>query len=245
MKRKKFSVHKAFTVLLLTIIIFSMGILIGTQTTHKKFDTVLDLSKQLQIQTSSVEAEFDILKNNICLSDNVLFLTEDLFDLSEKLDYMENKVGSDNEKIKELKNQYFIIEAKHWLLAKERVESCFNNNITINNTIVLYFYSNEGDCPKCQQQGAVISYLHKEYEGMKVYSFDMNSQTPAVNVIKKIYGLDESVTPALIINDKVHQGYLNSDEFIGLINTQIKAKNSKINSTINQTVNDRKINSTN
>lgn len=226
MHRKKFSIHKAFSVLLLTIIIFSVGVIIGNQTSHQKVDKVLELSQELQIQTRSFEVQYDILEENICLNEEVLFLTEDLFELSEKIDFMENSLGSDNQQIQEVKEQYFIVEAKHWLLAKKRVDECFKKDIDANHTIVLYFYSNEGDCNRCQQQGAVISYLHEIYSGMKVYSFDIKSDSPVVNVIKKLYAVDETVLPAMIINDETHQGFLDSDELIGFINNQIEEKNN-------------------
>lgn len=220
MQRKKFSIHKTFTILLLTIIIFSIGIIVGNQTTHQKYSTVLDLTEELQLQTLAVEVEYDILEENICRNDDILYLTEELFELSEKIDYMENDLGSDHPRVSELKQHYFIVEAKHWLLAKKRIDECFENNITLNNTIVLYFYSNKGDCPRCQQQGAVISYLHEEYEGMKVYSFDATSQSPVVKTLKKIYTVQGEL-PGLVINDETVQGYLNADEFIAIVNQQI------------------------
>ncbi len=237
MNRKKFSKQKTLLVFLITIIIFSLGIFVGSQNTYHKFNKVLDLSESLQLQTASVEVEFDILKDNICSGDNVLFLTEELFDLSEKLNYMENTLGYDNPQIRALKDKYFILEAKHWLLAKKRINTCFDNKISLNNTIILYFYSNEGDCPNCQEQGAVISYLHELYNDMKVYSFDIKSETPAVKVIKKLYHIDDSVLPALVINDETHQGYLDADDLIGFIKTQMKIQNNETVLNENQSTN--------
>lgn len=234
MNRKKFSTYKALTVLLITIIIFSLGILIGNKTTQNKFNQVTELSENLQLQTMSIEVEFDILKENICLDDDVLFLTQELFDLAKRLDFMENTMGPNNNKIKELKEQYFILEAKHWLLAKERVGTCFNNDISLNNTIVLYFYSNKGDCPKCQQEGSVISYLHELYKGMKVYSFDIESKTPAVKVIKRLYGLNDAKLPALVINDKVHQDFLDANSFKQFIENQINNNNNETIINLNE-----------
>jgi len=231
MNRKKFSSQKTLLVFLITVIIFSIGVFVGSQNTYNKFNKVLDLSEKLQLQTAGVEVEFDILKDNICSSDNVLFLTEELFELSRKLDYMENTMGYDNPRIKELKDKYFILEAKHWLLAKKRANTCFQDrkDLDMNNTIILFFYSNEGDCPNCQRQGAVISYLHEKFGDMKVYSFDIKSETPVVNVIKKLYHLDESQLPALVINDEVHQGFLDSDALLSLVEKQSLQKlSSKI-----------------
>ena len=222
--RKKISKKKVISVLILTIIIFSLGIFIGNNNTNNKLSKVVDLNEDLQLQTASIEVEYDILKDNLCLDNNPLFLTEELFELSRKVEFMENTLGYDNSKIKQLKEKYFILEAKHWLLAKKRINTCFNQTISLNNTIILYFYSNKGDCPNCAQQGTVITYLHNIYNNMKVYSFDIKSNSPAIRTIKKIYKIDEKKVPTLIINDEVHQGYLNADDLIGFINTQLKER---------------------
>ena len=69
MKRKNFSKYKAATVLLVTIIIFSIGMYVGNYTTQSKVEQVLDLSRELQMQTLGVEVEHDILRENICEND--------------------------------------------------------------------------------------------------------------------------------------------------------------------------------
>ncbi len=222
MNKKKFSIHKAFSILFLTVIIFAVGVLIGNQTSHQKVNTVLELSQELQLQTRGIEVQYDILEENICLNDDVLFLTEDLFDLSEKIGFMENTLGSENAKVQEMKKEYFIVEAKHWLLAKKRTKECFQNNISMNNTIVLYFYSNKGDCPRCQQEGTVISYLHMEYEGMNVYSFDATSDSTVVTTLKQLYNIKDEM-PALVINDETHSGFIDADEFIAIVDAQAEA----------------------
>lgn len=222
MNKKKFSIHKAFSILFLTVIIFAVGVLIGNQTSHQKVNTVLELSQELQLQTRGIEVQYDILEENICLNDDVLFLTEDLFDLSEKIGFMENTLGSENAKVQEMKKEYFIVEAKHWLLAKKRTKDCFQNNISMNNTVVLYFYSNKGDCPRCQQEGTVISYLHMEYEGMNVYSFDATSDSTVVTTLKQLYSIEDEM-PALVINDETHSGFIDADEFIAIVDAQAEA----------------------
>ena len=85
MKRKKFSTHKAITVLLLTIIIFSLGILIGNYNTSKKFNDIIGLSDSLRLETQGVEVINEILKENICEGDDVLYLNDDIYQLSERL----------------------------------------------------------------------------------------------------------------------------------------------------------------
>jgi len=218
MNRKKFSTHKAITVLLLTIIIFSFGILMGNYNTGKKFNKVIGLSDSLRIETQGVEVIHDILKENLCENDDILYLNDDLYKLSERLAYMESIWGEDNEQVKTLKNEYFIIEARHWTLAKSRAENCFNGSKDMNNTIVLYFYGGTEVCPRCKEQGAVLTYLREKYKGTKVYSFDIDAESTVVNVLKKLYGVDG--VPGLVINDETYIGYLDAEDLVKFVENQ-------------------------
>jgi hypothetical protein len=218
MQRKKFSTHKAITVLLLTIIIFSLGILIGNYNTSKKFNSVIGLSDSLRLETQGAEVIQGILKENLCENDDVLYLNDDLYTLSERLDYLENLLGADNSMVKEMKKDYFITEARHWTLAKTRAKNCLNNSKKINDTIILYFYGDSESCPRCMEQGAVLTYLRNKYNGMKVYSFDYYADSAVVDVIKKLYGVNN--VPAVVINDELYVGYLNSEGVEEFINKQ-------------------------
>lgn len=218
MQRKRFSTHKAITVLLLTIIIFSLGILMGNYNTSKKFNKVIGLSNSLRLETQGVEVIHDILKENLCEGDDVLYLNDDLYKLSERLAYMESVLGQDNAQVKSLKEEYFIIEARHWTLAKTRSKNCLNESKELNSTIILYFYGNEDLCPRCMEQGTVLTYLRERYNGMKIYSFDINSESSVVNVIKKIY--DVEGVPGIVVNDETYIGYLNVDGVVNLIESQ-------------------------
>ncbi|MCK5107131.1 MAG: hypothetical protein KAQ83_00205 [Nanoarchaeota archaeon] len=218
MNKKRFSTHKSITVLLLTIIIFSLGIVVGNYNTSQKFSQVLSLSKNLQTQTLGAEVVNDILEENLCEMNNLDYLNDDLFALSERLGYMETVLGSENSQVVELKNDYFVIEARHWILTKRKNERCSNGDTELNETIVLYFYSNEGDCHKCKEQGSVLVYLMQKYKGMKIYSFDINADSQVVRVIKNVYDIEG--TPGLIINDQSYVGYLNIEGFEQLVENQ-------------------------
>jgi len=219
MSKKFFSIRKSILVLFLTIIIFSLGIIVGNYNTYKKFDQVIDLSEELKIETMGLEVQYDILKENICERDDVLYLTDDLFELSKRLNYIEETLGKNNPNFIDLKNYYFILEAKHWMLSKEKVKTCMNNSKTINSTIILYFYSNKGDCEKCEQQGAVLTHFRNKYSGIKVYSFDVNSESVVVRTLKKIYEIKD-IAPSIILNEELYEGYTNKQDFIELMQQQ-------------------------
>jgi thiol-disulfide isomerase/thioredoxin len=129
---------------------------------------------------------------------------------------MENLLGADNEKVLNLKKYYFILEGKHFLLAKKQ-QKCFGMKPSLENSIILYFYSNKGDCTTCDQESAVLTFLLDEYPGLKVYSFDSNLDSPVVDVFKKIYGVGNE-SPVLVINEKTYYGFMDKKAVIDAIN---------------------------
>ena len=67
MSKKFFSIRKSILVLFLTIIIFSLGIIVGNYNTYKKFDQVIDMSEELKMETLGLEVQYEILKENILI----------------------------------------------------------------------------------------------------------------------------------------------------------------------------------
>lgn len=219
MHRKQISIYRMILVFLFTIIIFSTGLYIGAKNTDTKLGAVDDLSQELRMSTLGIEVEYDLLKENLCEHVDSLFLSEELYGVSQKLGFMENALGVDDERVLRLKSYYFILELKHWLLAKRQVEEC-QSDLSYNTSTILYFYSNEGDCPECEQQGMVLSYLRQKYTGMKVYSFDININSPPLPVLKSIY--DITSAPSIVINDDANTGYMSSDDIEEHISNQIE-----------------------
>lgn len=246
MDRKKFNKDRTVIVLLLTIVVFFLGIAVASLLNVQKLDHIADLSKELQQKSLELEVEYSILEENLCSSKDVLSLTDELYDLSEKASYMENMYGYDDERIIELKSYYFALEAKHWLLAKNRNEVCGADNYTdkMNSSTILYFYSNEKDCDSCEEQGVVLSYLRRKYTDLKVYSFDINYNSSIVSVLKSVYDVHSS--PAIVLNEETLIGFKDVDELIGLANA--KDNVSLVNSTdelnLNNMINSTQINST-
>lgn len=210
MERKKFSYKKTSIVLILTLFIFALGIFLGNTINNEKVNTIVSLTNDLQFKTLEVEVEYDILEENLCEQVDVLSLTNDLYELADRVEFMEKVLGVDDPRIKDAKQYYFTLEAKHWLLAQKKQDLCYEGKpAQLNSSIILYFYSNDGTCSSCDQQGTVLSYMHQQYPGMKIYSFDATYDTSVVALLKKLYGVDS--VPYLVINDQAYEGFYSSD----------------------------------
>ncbi len=198
-RTKKMDWAKHAAVLSITVLVFFTGILLGTILNQGKIDTVHQISEELRINTMSSEVEFAILAENPCAITDISFLSDDLHELSLKVEYMENQLGTNNEDVKELKNFYSIIQLRHWILTTRIQEEC---NTNVSN--IIYFYSNEGDCRECSDQGFILSHLRRT-ENVNIYSVDINTQNNAVRTLKEMY--DVKNAPTLIINKEKHEGF--------------------------------------
>jgi thiol-disulfide isomerase/thioredoxin len=211
MNRQQPNISKYLAALSITALIFILGILLGSYFNGLKLNKLDNMENQLRVGTMSTELQFLILAEDPCSSFNSSSLTEQLYELSEKLDYMENELGVDDERVVYLKEYYSLLELRHWLLLKKAKEECDNDF-----TYIIYFYSNLGDCPKCDQQGQVLTYLRKKYLNVNIYSFDINIDTPALNAIKSLY-LKKTQTPALIIDGNAYYGLKDREELEKII----------------------------
>jgi len=137
-------------------------------------------------------------------------LNEELYEMNSKLANMETELGKQNPEVLELKDYYSLLEIRHWLFTKKIKEECHENK-----TIILFFYSNLGDCDDCDQQGFILTYLRKKYPQTVVYAFDINIQNSALNTVKQMY--DIKTTPTLIIDDKVYPKFMKKEEIEELI----------------------------
>ena len=202
--RKHFRTRRYVTVFILTTAIFVLGLVIGSYNTGKKLANLSSLQEDLKTRTLDVEMQYQLLAEDPCGFINVTPLTDELYDISLRLDYMENVLGADDANVLRLKEYYSILELRHWLFLKKVNKECGRND-----TLILYFYSNLGDCSKCEQQGFILSYLRKVYPSLYVYSFDINLESNALQTIKEKYGVKEA--PFIIINDAPKLGFMDKD----------------------------------
>jgi hypothetical protein len=207
--RKKMDWSKHTAVFIITVLIFFTGILLGSYINTNKLISLNDLSEELRISAMSSEVEFAILSENPCKVTDYGFLSNELNDLSGKVEFMENQLGRNNPEVLKLKNFYSIVQLRHYLLMTKLTEEC-----SLNVTNIIYFYSNEGDCETCSEQGFILSYLRYNYP-INIYSIDLNSQNNAVRALKEIYDIESA--PSLVIDGEPYYTYLRTEDIRTII----------------------------
>jgi len=170
-----------------------------------KLNKFSDYEQDLKVNLMASEIEDRLLQELGCNATGQEQLTQSLYDLSAKLGYLENQLGWDNPQVWRMKKYYSLLELRHWIYLNQVNEKC-----GLNYTTILYFYSNKGDCPKCESQEFVLNHLKKKNNNTFIYSFDINMDNAAINTIKQIYAIN--TTPTLVINKNTFSGFMSLKE---------------------------------
>ena len=201
MTRKSVDKKKFITIFVITTLIFVAGILLGQELTDSKLNELDSLQQNLRTQTLSLEVQYDLLSQNPCEVADGNLLGSELYDIGERLTHMESSLGKNNQDVLDLKEYYSLLEIKHWLFLNKVNDECKENI-----PIILYFYSNLGDCEDCEEQGYVLTYVNSRYSGVNVFSFDINLDNTVINGMKDVYNLSGKDLPVVIINENVYNG---------------------------------------
>jgi hypothetical protein len=172
------------------------------------------IESQLSTDTLSIETQYALLENAPCAtfitgsSTEDTLLSQEVSNLGDKLAYTEDHLGKKDAQVIQLKQQYALLEIRDYILTERLSETCH-----LNPTIVLYFYSNNGECKDtCARAGYALSYLHQTYPGLRVYSFDYNLNLAALKTLESIEKVQPNF-PAFTINHKPTYGFTNLTDF--------------------------------
>lgn len=160
------------------------------------------IEDQLSVDTLSLDTQFSLLEKAPCDSmASSTLLTNELADLGSRLSYAEGQLGSDNPHVIRIKEKYSLLEIRDYLITKQFAAACGTKPV-----IVLYFYSNVGDCADCDRAGYALSYLHDTYPALRVYSFDYNLDLGALKTFIALNRVQNTL-PAFVINGKNYYGF--------------------------------------
>ncbi len=204
--QREISKRRYIAAFFITLGIFILGILLGVITTNLKTETIKQLQYDFGTQLLSLQVQQDLLKEDLCSSEESDSLNEQLINIAERLTSMEGALGKNDERVLSLKEYYSLIEIKHYLFLKDIAKSC---NKKYN--LIIYFYSNnEDECPDCETQGYVLSYLRTKYDNVKIYSFDANLDNAAIKTLVKQNNMTQ--VPTVILNDQKYEGFIQREK---------------------------------
>ncbi|MAF35724.1 hypothetical protein CL622_01235 [archaeon] len=196
---------------LFTLIIFTIGFAIGSEFSDFKLQELEQKQQDLKTHLSTMDLQYTIVSDNICEYVNTNEINQELYDLSSRLQVMEDELGKDNPKVLELVEYYEVLELRHWNLLRKQVQEC-----GIEADLALYFFSNEkGECDKCNEQGYILTYLKNKYPNFVGYAFNIHIDNPVLNMVKNRYNITS--TPSLVINEETYPKFMSTDEIEAII----------------------------
>ena len=195
----------------ITAIVFLTAFALSNYLSNKKVDSLRATEDKISTDIMSSETEYDLLAESSCKDLSFDILSQELNTLAQKLTYTEENLGSTNSDLLQLKTYYIILEIKDYLLMKKISAKCHTKPV-----FILYFYTT--DCPECEQQGYVLTYLREQYPDLRIYSFDYNLDNPALKTLISLYKV-KNTTPAMVINDKVYNGFIDKDKLTNFLPT--------------------------
>ncbi len=193
---------------LITAAIFATALYLGNYFSNQKLNDLKTTESQISVDILSSETQFALLGDLSCPDAKNSTLADELNYLGEKLDYSEAKLGSDNPDFIILKKQYSLLEIKDYLLTK-KLKGCPGAPIAI-----LYFYKD--NCPDCDKEGYVLTFLRGQYPSLRVYSFDDDLDLPALKTMAQIYGIKDTF-PTIVVKNKSYGGFKTVEDIQALL----------------------------
>lgn len=119
--------------------------------------------------------------------------------IGDRLEYLETVRGLEDA---ELKESYFYLEFENYLLAEKMKKECGEKYVD-----VIFFY--EKGSADSDAQGAELLKLRQANPNVKVFSFDGNSDSAVVKVLKGMYGVTQY--PTVVIDGTKISGFQSVD----------------------------------
>lgn len=214
-------IHKSrhITVFIIATIIFFLGILVGAQVEQFRLESVeREFREQIRI-SEEMQAEIEFINYLISLEESsrsscrilvnsFLESIETLDDIAFSLERYESSAIARLQDYARLKESYFNIQARYYVLANRINSLCPNSFDTI-----LYFYTNERDCPECEDQGMFLNHIKRKYQdSVMIFSFDIQSTVPIVQILANSNEFQSYEVPTLIINSQHRLNFSNIEQ---------------------------------
>ena len=200
---------------LITIGFFIIGIFIGFQLSNTRISYLQESATQQRLDFDSLQVQYlyagKLTEQGNCnaieatLNTNIL----NLIKTQERLEQYEKESTTQLIAFRTLKREYTLAELRYWLLVRDTQDICHRDAIT-----VVYFYTDDKNCPECRTEGFILTYLKKLFKDrLLVFSLDAElTEEPLVNLLIQSYNV--TTYPSIIVNDELLEGFQNKDQVL-------------------------------
>lgn len=198
---------KYIIVFFITLALFAVAGGLSNFFSNRKIEDMQAIQNKLATDILSSETQFSLLSELSCEQDDATGnLSTELGELADKISYSENSM-KDNDEVIELKRYYSLLQIKDYLLTKKINQKCGQKFMPL-----LYFYTTANNCTECVKQGYVLTELRQKYPNLRVYSFDYNLDLSALKAIIRIYKIEDTKLPAIVLHEKSLTGFKTIEE---------------------------------
>ena len=212
MTERTLSTKKYLLAFILTLLIFSGGIVFGIFVENLRVEDAKQLALSEKVSLRSLQLQQNYIESGLadCEALNTV-LEANIDELGRKMNtvikYEKKSLFSQEELDLELRD-YFLTEIQFLFISQEIDTKCTKDNVK-----VLYFY----DENSLDSQGTVLDYLKKIF-GSRLLVFSFNSafyQEPMINVLITTYGITQF--PAVVVENKKMEGLTTVEELLKVI----------------------------
>lgn len=206
---RKVSSKKYALALILTIVVFSVGIFVGMFFEDLRLNNSekMILEEKANLQSLQLQQRYIESKLTDCETLNTI-LESNTFQLTKKMgrviDYNKNAVFN-QEGLRLQLQDYFLTEIQFMLLSEEIDKKCSQDNLKI-----IYFYNED----EFDTQGQILDYIKKVFgERVLIFSFDSNfKDEPLIDILLTSHKIEKF--PSVVIDNSVFQGHTTTEELM-------------------------------
>lgn len=219
MVKRDFSRQRLILALILTVMIFSLGVTLGVIVDYERLNRSEDASDQTELNYESLQLQYLFLSQLDDTQESCPILRAALQSSVEELGYSldaferyQQQTFFNKERYHVLQRKYLQDNLRYWMFSSRLQRVCDDDVVNI-----LYFYSEE-NCTVCPNQGTVLTYYKQRLDD-RLLVFPLNMDLAQDEKFLSILQLTYNVTeyPTLIINDEKYVGVHNRQQLGDLI----------------------------
>ncbi len=219
---RQISTKKYALALVITIIIFSIGILVGTTLENARVDDSRQLTLKEKLNLRSLQLQESYIDSGLANCNTLNSILEsNINELSKKgatiINYQKDSIFNEEDFKLQLRD-YFLTELQFLLISQEIDQKCEKDSIKI-----IYFYNEDAK----DNQGIILDYLKKKFkEKILVFSFNSDFAEPMISILIQSHNITQF--PSVVIEDKVFQGHTKVGTLMKNICNELKKSNEPL-----------------
>jgi len=211
MVRIRINRKRHLAALLITLVVFSIGILLGYSINEARVNYLQDIGKQQSLDFDSLRLQ-SLYVERLLEEENCEAIAKTLERNIDNLEKTRARIESfieDSNKDEDyiyLKREYILDQLNYWMLARETKLSCKDNSV-----LVLYFYSNEAECEDCRTQGAILTNMKETFkDDILIFSIDATFyDEPMVSILRETFNV--KFVPTIMVEKQKFEGFTKQD----------------------------------